>query len=649
MHNDIETDNISKQQAFTLERPIVASTVLSLSYYLNPKRTHKFENRYYAKVEDAPDDIRRFIQKHQLPNLEFRSRLRFLLSDHFSTLANTLSKDGLLILPEYLNSDKRNALVGYYDQQMERYGNHNEFLKQRVFSASSHLGISLDRNISQFLADDFILALLSDFAGGSIRLSDFRGYTTYARDDIKFRAWKWHHDGGREPERKVMILLNDVLPDHGEMLFLKSTERWWQGVTQKDANFTMEDALAIAGNTTNITRCYGKAGTIIMFTGQCLHRATRSTQDRSVLVFTYKRDAPEAALYPLPEIDEHVAQEIGGSFVGAILGVDPAIFPYRGKNDSDLNTDKLNSTSTSEISNESEQLSGIWVQSMSYTSQQKKQDSLLGTLNTGKINTVAQQCVKTYIKTEQDTTKAETKNMLAYYDEIKTIAAEKPRFWTSKTPIAEFIPAALRLDVHHDIDLTVHDSNEDVHRDVLRIYIREYKDDAPAIKRLRQSATELQKHLLIGKILPSLQEIQKLLAPLLCLLPSPYTQKIQAAGQLAASLSDAFTRCEDIQDFRANVGFSFFLYDYVSFELHMLDKFDNAVRTMALLVLYTHVVLMDDYQYPVASDHDLSLKIVPNYLTVSQNRYSKFHCTEIDPHHKPSSNTQQEELTANTR
>ncbi|CAJ1350954.1 unnamed protein product [Effrenium voratum] len=89
------------------------------------------------------------------------------------------------------------------------------------------------------------------------------------------------------------------------MHYLKQSMRCWKGLRQKDANFSMDDALSIAAAGSSalppITRCFGRAGTVILFAGQGLHRASHSQfAQRRVVTFRFKRNIPHLArLYPL--------------------------------------------------------------------------------------------------------------------------------------------------------------------------------------------------------------------------------------------------------------------------------------------------------------------------------------------------------------
>lgn len=535
-----------------------SNSKLILLPYLNPRNLGKYNQRYYSSLCDAPTDIRAFIETHQIPSTPYKIALRSQFTPQFSEIGDVLSKDGLVILPEYIDTTQLVAIQKYYKEQLTEFGNYNRFLKQTVFSASSHNGIALDEEMSEFLADPFLLSLISDFAGGDICLSDFRGYTTEQREDIRFRAWKWHHDGGREPERKMMILLNDVEPNGGEMLFLKRTERWWRGTKQKDANFSMEDALAIAkedNDEPQITRCYGKAGTVIIFTGQCLHRATRSEkQFRDVLVFTYKRDVLGAAFYPIPLLASSVAERVKHSFEGKCL--------------------RINQITSIEEASFDEKSKAI-------------------------VNAQSVKVVETMVSREQDVTSKETEHLLERYNATSTLSSAKLRFWSrGNTTPYNFIAKIFRTDVHHDLDLIVHDSNEDVLRDVLRIRMREYQNESFAMKRLDKRCQNIN---LAPHCLPDISKLQEWLKNIYTM-EMVYTPEIIPAKQFAKDLHDSLRHCDEVQDLRTNIIFIYLIYDYIHDELGIHNEFVSEQTLKDILNTYAVIVMIDDHEFENSRD-----------------------------------------------
>ena len=316
------------QQLQVLPEPLQASPSLLLtllSGFLHPWHVGGPESRFYKTLNDAPGGTKEFMQVFQ-PSLPFRERFLENLGPRFAEHARQFARDGLLIVPGYITNlacwDK------WYTSTMNRVGSYQRDLHMKTFTATSHERVEICEEVLRCIADPYLLALITFAAGGSVKLSDFRAATTfpgpevavrqehchalsgtlanvaYAHDcsfimflnsflispEVLFRAWKWHRDGGKEPEWKIMVLLDDVRPGGSEMHYLKQSMRCWKGLRQKDANFSMDDALSIAAAGSSalppITRCFGRAGTVILFAGQGLHRASHSQfAQRRVVTF----------------------------------------------------------------------------------------------------------------------------------------------------------------------------------------------------------------------------------------------------------------------------------------------------------------------------------------------------------------------------
>ncbi|CAJ1378628.1 unnamed protein product [Effrenium voratum] len=253
------------QQLQVLPEPLQASPSLLLtllSGFLHPWHVGGPESRFYKTLNDAPGGTKEFMQVFQ-PSLPFRERFLENLGPRFAEHARQFARDGLLIVPGYITNlacwDK------WYTSTMNRVGSYQRDLHMKTFTATSHERVEICEEVLRCIADPYLLALITFAAGGLVKLSDFRAATTFPGPEVLFRAWKWHRDGGKEPEWKIMVLLDDVRPGGSEMHYLKQSMRCWKGLRQKDANFSMDDALSIAAAGSSalppITRCFGRAGT----------------------------------------------------------------------------------------------------------------------------------------------------------------------------------------------------------------------------------------------------------------------------------------------------------------------------------------------------------------------------------------------------
>ncbi|CAE7520705.1 unnamed protein product [Symbiodinium sp. CCMP2592] len=267
----------SRVQSLVAEAPAAAPAGSSLCFLapcIHPRAVGAPQDRFYSKLAQVPHRDLAFM-KAFAPSEQFQKQLAAQLKDSFLRQAQQFEKDGLLFFTILIGCLEK--WRGWYQDAIERIGSFQPALRMQTFTATSHTNIELSNDVQAAVADPYLLALLAYVAGGNIQLSDFRAATTHPGEDILFRAWKWHRDGGKEPEWKLMVLLDD---GGNEMHYLKGSMRRWKGSRQKDANFSMEDALHIASGGSKelpgITRCFGPPGTVILFAGQGLHRATHS-------------------------------------------------------------------------------------------------------------------------------------------------------------------------------------------------------------------------------------------------------------------------------------------------------------------------------------------------------------------------------------
>ena len=174
------------------------TSFLLLAPFIHPRPLGGPEERFYGKRSSIPPDILAFMKAFE-PAAQFRKDFQAQFSASFKHQADQFAKDGLLILPSYFGASLQHWR-SWYDQTMAQAGSLQPALHMRTFTATSHAGVKLSSSVQASVADPYLLALLKSVAGGSIQLSDFRAATTCPGEDVLFRAWKWHRDGGKEPE-----------------------------------------------------------------------------------------------------------------------------------------------------------------------------------------------------------------------------------------------------------------------------------------------------------------------------------------------------------------------------------------------------------------------------------------------------------------
>lgn len=469
--------------------------------------------------------------------------------------AENFNEQGIVILDNFFSPKRLKKIQDYYNTQMKHYASFNPALQLKIFTGSATRGVNIEADFLRKLNLDSLLDLFSYHCGEAVTLADFRGYTSLPSKQLISRAWGWHTDGviarKESAEFKVMVLLNDIEEGGQDMLYMACSEKKWTVHSQCDANFTPQQVLEFlkTNEASRIVRCYGKAGTIILFNGEGLHCATRGLTSRQVLVFTYR----------------------------AIN--DSAIFPIS------ITQPSLGSPSKNE------------------KQKTKNMKQPLDTLD------------RTLLRTK---TKNESFHIVKKQVNTPTINDAKFRFFPpinlSKNKLNKALLETIRYDLQGDLDLPAHAGNGDIHRDVLRISIRETefsRDELNIIytsfRQLNLSLTNIEE---IRGIDFFLLQIKCFHTLLLSLTKDNFTENRatnnnynkknlsipwrKTASSLAADLSEAFLHCRFPQELRTNVLFLYFLYVKTALYYNNPIFLENAHQ---ILTAYWDIVKLDDYSF----------------------------------------------------
>jgi hypothetical protein len=523
---------------------------------------------------------------------QFRKQLRQGFDEKgFTQLGENFKKDGLLILEQYFKQQV-DDMKAYYQAQLNKRGKYNKMVGIKMFTGAVNEGVDLNEAMSCCLADPLLLSLLSDCCGEPVVLADFRGYTSEPHAPLSFRAWGWHNDGviaaKKAPEIKVMILLNDVNPGGQEMFYIKQSVRPWLVGYQRDANFLPEEIPhVLKDHDFRITRCCGKAGSIIIFNGEGIHCATRGMQPREVLVFTFRPNNNDPAIYPIPPIAPAVGEKIKGTFLATALG-------------QDKKTENPAQQILSQIP--------LWKKIM--------QSKLLEIKEASSTHTAS---------------KEETYRLLQAHKKFPTINNIKPRIGRSNLNKEELLTTIIRVDLHADLDLRAHSDNRDVRRDVLRIQYRETNDNDPKISRLKQRYKGVGCNLADIRVIPDFQKYAQEFVEFLekwavvnktdvdakstastnLQLRGNFKdrscERYRAACQLGLDLKEAFSHCEYVQELRTNILFLYFLYDEAG---EAFNEQSIKLKALELLQAYTAIVNLDDSYYCLLSEEEVQRSVV---------------------------------------
>jgi|GEM_PF-3206997 len=261
-----------------------------------------------------------FIKKFETPNEIFVSGLEASLGVKFKEIAARLDEDGVVIIPEYFSGESLENIQQFFDEQISKK-QIKPFLEQASFNGGvdAKKALSESKAMSDAIADPFFVTLASHHLGHPAVMANWRGYHLGEREPLLYRAWDWHNDQKRS-EIKVMILLSDVSEKGQAMQVIKGSHKnWWKMDSQRDTKYSLEEVLRYGKedpSAQKVTKCYGKAGTIIVFNTNIAHAGQRNTNGaRNVITINYLANIEGMPIFPSPPLHPEVATKYKGSFM----------------------------------------------------------------------------------------------------------------------------------------------------------------------------------------------------------------------------------------------------------------------------------------------------------------------------------------------
>jgi hypothetical protein len=263
---------------------------------------------------------REFINKFETPNMGLVTGIEASLGPKFKEIADRLDEDGVVIIPEYFSADSLKSIQEFFHEQISKK-QIRPFLEQASFNGGvdAKEALSESKAMSDAIADPFFVTLASHHLGHPAVMANWRGYHLGEREPLLYRAWDWHNDQKRA-EIKVMILLSDVSDKGQAMQVIKGSHKnWWKMDSQRDTKYSLDEVLRYGNedpSAQKVTKCYGKAGTIIVFNTNIAHAGQRNTNGaRNVITINYLANIEGMPIFPSPPLHPEVAAKYKGTFM----------------------------------------------------------------------------------------------------------------------------------------------------------------------------------------------------------------------------------------------------------------------------------------------------------------------------------------------
>ena len=210
---------------------------------------------------------------HQRPNKRYRQNLvNSEPQTDFLEHAQTLCRDGVLILPSYFGGDDLKRMNDDFARWTEDWDLPED---AKLDITSSYLKDSAAFSRATF--DPYLLSLVRYYWGKPVFLAESTGTRIDPIEIKDYSAFQWHHDAKRM-QVKVMIVLTDVPADGQRMFYLPGTHRLWhQHVGTYQETRVPPEVAQIYGDH---VECYGPAGSVVIFDTNGIHRGNRNLGPR---------------------------------------------------------------------------------------------------------------------------------------------------------------------------------------------------------------------------------------------------------------------------------------------------------------------------------------------------------------------------------
>lgn len=553
----LSNTDIVKKNFFKIYIPkILSNLIVVTASFLNPRAKQK---RFITDKELTLEE-KKFIKESQTPDIGFREIFSNELGQKFKEISNQFERDGIIIFQNYFNDKLLKGMQEFFNEVISTK-KIDPFFKQSSFRGSIDKNADLAKSLemSTALTDPLMLAIVSYYLGYPVVLADWRGYRLEPVAPILYRAWDWHNDQKRK-EVKMMILLSDVEIDGQAMQFIKgSQQNWWYLVSQDSTKYTAEEAVRL-GISPAVCKCYGKAGSVLFFDTNGVHRGFRNLSERrDVLTFNFLPNRPGEAIFPLKSLHGNVLSEIKNTYLEIALrikknpdGEDPRIlFVNFVKNHKQEIIDKL-------------EKQGI-------------------------------------INDEQDTDYFETKALIEEYNSTPKIEDKKPRYDPNiiDNDFCKFLTEIFIHDLGGDLDLPIRLGDGDVDRDLQFAKFRDYGPQSKEVKRLKERLCEVQLRFEFILQIPALQNFAKKI----CEIARTYQEDvdIRRCIKLAKDLETALGYCDNMQRLRTTLLQLYYTCDQIN-EIKPSEELEQIIAK--ILMTYAQIVYCDDRLYALYNEND---------------------------------------------
>lgn len=230
------------------------------------------------------EKIKHIVQKMQYNMLRtraipgYRKKIKHHLKNDISVFekySKELNENGFIILPEYFSGDRLKKIKTVFEELLKEPCQFDD--PEKEIQAIDRTLFHRSEEISDIGTDPFLLGLIECYTGRPVGLFEVLAYRTGSIDIEDYGAFQWHHDCKRK-QVKIFMLLTDVSEETQHTKYATKTQKIFHKMTHyEETRFTDEEAQKHAEKYGgNIVIGGGKAGTVLIFDTNGIHRGTRA-------------------------------------------------------------------------------------------------------------------------------------------------------------------------------------------------------------------------------------------------------------------------------------------------------------------------------------------------------------------------------------
>lgn len=240
----------------------------------------------------------------RIPNPVLKAKYSTSTPKRMLQLVNTLCKDGIVILPEFVRGEQLKKMkreFGSMIQKIESSPPSEEMAMPKPWEKNTYREQAFDTDLEvtytnnpfrlspellKIAVNDYIVDIVSRYFSKKCMLHQAVAHRYYPTEKRDFGSWQWHHDGWGK-RINALVILTDVTEHDQYMSYMKGSHRLIHSYN-KNINSRFTEAEVKAHPEFERVDCLCPAGTVFLIDPNGMHRGNRSMgAHRDTLISSY--------------------------------------------------------------------------------------------------------------------------------------------------------------------------------------------------------------------------------------------------------------------------------------------------------------------------------------------------------------------------